>query len=154
MLVEAMLANNADVVQMRANRFLGLIKRPYFAPLPPQTITQPELFDKYYISFLGVNILDVQMWGKLYNVETLRKANLSPSGFKMGEDLIFSLKLFPFYQTYTLIDYRGYNYRVGGLTSRYTPIFMERFKRSISDKALRSKRTQLYQSIQMVGHRA
>ncbi len=120
-LVEAMLANNSDIVQMRANRFFGLIKKPYFAPLSPQTIHQPELFDEYYKSFFGINLLDVWMCAKLYNTETLRKANLKPSGFKMGEDLMFNLKLFPYLKTWTLIQYRGYNYRVGGLTSKYNP---------------------------------
>jgi len=120
-LVEAMLSNSSDIVQMRANRFFGFIKRPHFAPLQPQTIHQPKLFDEYYKSFFGINLLDVWMCAKLYNTETLRRANLKPSGFKMGEDLMFNLKLFPHLQTYTLIEYRGYNYRVGGLTSKYNP---------------------------------
>lgn len=121
LLVKAMERDDSDVVQMRANRFLGFIKRPHFSPMIPQTIEQPELFENYFISFFGVNILDVWMCSKLYRLETIRKANLSPSGFKMGEDLMFNLKLFPFYKRYTIIDYRGYNYRVGGLTSRYNP---------------------------------
>jgi len=124
-----MLENNSDIVQMRANRVLGFIKRPYFSPISSQTITQPALFDKCYISFFGVNLLNVCMWGKLYRIETLRKANLSPSGFKMGEDLIFNLKLFPHCNIYTLIDYRSYNYRIGGLTSRYNPTLWRDLKR-------------------------
>lgn len=120
-LVRAMKQENSDVVQMRTNRVMGFIKKPYRSTLPSRTIKQPELFENYYISFFGVNILDVNMWAKLYSLEPLRKANLSPSGFKMGEDLIFNLKLFPYLKKYTIIDYYGYNYRVGGLTSRYNP---------------------------------
>lgn len=133
-LVEAMLANNSDVVQMRANRFFGFIKRPYFAPLQPQTIHQPKLFDEYYKSFFGINLLDVWMCAKLYNVAVLKMANLKPSGFKMGEDLMFNLKLFPHLRSYTLIEYRGYNYRVGGLTSKYNPTLWHDLKKQYEIK--------------------
>ena len=37
-LVESMTRENSDVIQMKANRVLGFIKRPYFSPLPAQTI--------------------------------------------------------------------------------------------------------------------
>lgn len=133
-LVEAMLANKSDIVQMRANRFFSFIKRPYFAPLSPQTIRQPKLFDEYYKSFFGINLLDVWMCAKLYNIEALKRANLKPSGFKMGEDLMFNLKLFPHLRAYTLIEYRGYNYRVGGLTSKYNPTLWQDLKKQYEIK--------------------
>lgn len=131
LLIEAMAENNSDIVQMGHNRVCGFIKKSYFSHRQPRVtnITQPTLFEKYYISFFGVNLLEVSMCGKLYRIETLRSANLSPSGFKMGEDLIFNLKLFPFIHTYTLIDYKGYNYRVGGLTSRYNPTLWSDLKK-------------------------
>lgn len=120
-LVEAMIKNDSDVVEMQFNRVLGFVKTPCNILMAPQTIRQPELFDKYYISFFGINQLAVNMCAKLYKTDTLRKAGLSPTGFKMGEDLMFSMRLFPFIQSYTIIGYRGYNYRVGGLTSGYNP---------------------------------
>lgn len=133
-LAEEMIRTDSDVVQMRAKRVWGLIRRPYFAPIAPQVIDQPKLFDEYFISFFGVNRLDVWMCSKLYRVETIAKAGLKPSGFKMGEDLMFNMRLFPHYKRYALIDYRGYNYRVGGLTSRYNPTLWEDLKKQYYEK--------------------
>ena len=129
LLVANMVETNADVVQMRANRVFGPIRRPFYSPMSPQLIEQPELFDDYFISFFGINILDVNMWSKLFRVETLAASELQPTGFKMGEDLMFNMKLFPYLKKYSIIDYRGYNYRVGGLTSRYNPTLWEDLKR-------------------------
>lgn len=117
-MVDAMKKNNADVVEMNSKRFWGPIKRICKQRVSPQTISSPDLFEKYYISFFGVNLLSVRLWGKLYKVELLKKADLAPSGFKMGEDLMFNMKLFPHIKVYTIIEYPGYNYRVGGITSR------------------------------------
>lgn len=79
----------------------------------------PELFDKYYISFFGVNKLNINIWGKLYRKSVLDKADLSPFGVCMGEDLVFNLRLFPHLKRIYILDKIGYNYRFGGMTSRY-----------------------------------
>lgn len=129
LLVANMFETDADIVQMRANRVLGPIIRPYHSFIVPQLIEQPTLFNEYFISFFGVNILDVNMWLKLYKVATIASAKLCPTGFKMGEDLMFNMKLFPYLHRYSIIDYRGYNYRLGGLTSRYNANLWEDLKR-------------------------
>ena len=59
-------------------------------------IQQPKLFNKYYISFFGINILSVNMWGKLYRKSSLNAANIQPTGITTGEDLAFNLQLFPY----------------------------------------------------------
>lgn len=82
-------------------------------------IEHPELFDKYYISFFGVNILAVNMAGKLYRKSVLEKVNLAPLGLCMGEDLVFNLRLFPHLKRIYILEKVGYNYRFGGMTSRY-----------------------------------
>ena len=84
-------------------------------------ITQPELFDKYYISFFGYNILSVNIWGKLYQKSILDKANLTPSDLKMGEDLAFNLNLFPHLNSIYILEDIGYSYRFGGMTTCYNP---------------------------------
>ena len=84
-------------------------------------ITQPDLFEKYYISFFGINILNVNVWGKLYRKSTLDEAKLQPSGYKMGEDLIYNLKIFPFLKKIYIMNDIGYNYRWGGMTSGFNP---------------------------------
>lgn len=112
---------NADIVQMHWRRIIGPIKRKGVTRLTPRVIEASELMDKYYISFFGINILDVNIWGKLYDINLLRRAKLQPSGYKMGEDLIFNMRLLPYVNRYSIIDYCGYNYRIGGLTSRFNP---------------------------------
>lgn len=124
----SMSKTNSDIVEMKMTRFLGPIKHSHYAPISAQTINQPQLFNDYFISFFGVNILNVSIAAKLYRSEILMKADIKPTKFKMGEDLMFNMKIFPYCQRYTIIDYRGYNYRVGGLTSRYNPTLWEDLK--------------------------
>ncbi len=115
--------SGADYVEVRMQRVMdrhSWIKRPSVS-IVSGAIYQPELFDKYYISFFGYNILSVNIWGKLYRKSVLDAANLQPSGFAMGEDLVFNLKLFPYLKSIYIMDDIGYSYRFGGMTSRYNP---------------------------------
>lgn len=82
-------------------------------------IRNPELFDTYFIAFFGCNNLSVNIWGKLYRRDTIKKANLTPSGYSMGEDLLFNLNLFPHLDSIFVMDEIGYSYRFGGMTSKY-----------------------------------
>ena len=112
-----------DYVEVGMQRVLdkhGFIKKKSVSPVLG-LIQQPELFDNYYISFFGYNILAVNMCGKLYRRDSLKKAILKPSGLKMGEDLYFNMMLFPYLNSIYLSDYIGYNYRFGGMTSKYNP---------------------------------
>ena len=109
---------NADYVEMGMQRVIDRHKWIKNKGLSPITgiIQTPELFDKYYISFFGVNILSVSIWGKLYRKSTLDKANITPLGVCMGEDLVFNLQLFPHLKSIYILDTIGYNYR---LTNKY-----------------------------------
>ena len=112
---------NADYVEMGMQRVMDKhkwIKHKGFSPITG-LIQTPELFDKYYISFFGINILSVNMAGKLYRKSTLDNAHLTPSGICMGEDLVFNLKLFPHLKSIYILDTIGYNYRFGGMTTKY-----------------------------------
>lgn len=122
---------NADYVEIGMQRVMdrhGLIKRDCLCAVTGQ-ITAPELFDKYYLSFFGVNILSVNMAGKLYRKSVLDKAQLKPTGLKMGEDLAFNMQLFPFLKNIYIINDTGYCYRFGGMTSRYNPDLLPDLKR-------------------------
>lgn len=113
--------NNADYVEVGIQRVMGwhlYIKKASYSGVTG-LIEVPELFQKYYISFFGVNILSVNMYGKLYRKSVLDKANIKPIGIAMGEDLAFNMYLFPFLQRIYIMDIVGYNYRFGGMTSRY-----------------------------------
>lgn len=115
--------NDYDYVEIGIQRVmgrLGLIKKRASCAVKGE-IVLPELFDKYYLSFFGVNILSVNMCGKLYRKSFLDSLSLTPSGLAMGEDLCFNLSLFPYLKKIKIIDYVGYNYRFGGMTTKYNP---------------------------------
>lgn len=87
-------------------------------------VCHPSLFDEYYISFFGINLYPVSMWGKLYRRSLIEQANqhgdpfLSPR-LHMGEDEAFNLNIFPFVGSLYGITEPVYTYRWGGLTSGY-----------------------------------
>ena len=113
---------NADVVEGCITRVFGkyaLIK--HFVANKYKEINMPQLFDDYFVSFFGKNILSVTLWGKLYKKELFSNASLNPSGFKMGEDLLLNMRIFPTISKYVVIEENVYFYRFGGVTSRYNP---------------------------------
>ena len=95
----------------------------------PLFIKQPDLFDKYYLSFFGVNILSVNMCGKLYRKSVLDKADIKAVGVFMGEDLAYNIQLFPHLERIYILNEIGYNYRMGGVTGRYNPHLLPDLKR-------------------------
>lgn len=130
-MVKCQAETNADIVQIQSNRTFSLYKRvsSLNASLRNKLITQPALFNDYYISFFGINILSVSAWGKLYRTDCILNADLTPFGTNMGEDLIFNLRLFPHINSYYISDYVGYNYRYGGMTSKYNPRLLPDLKK-------------------------
>lgn len=122
LLYEAMERTGADVVEGGTNRVadnLGLIRKRVTQDY--LEVSRPQLFEDYYISFFGVNILSVTLWGKLYKKFLFEEEKLKPTGYKMGEDLMLNMSLFPNIRKYVRIPNIVYNYRMGGLTSGYNP---------------------------------
>lgn len=120
---------DADYVEIGMQRVLdrhNIIKKKAHSTIKG-LITQPQLFDSYYISFFGVNILSVNIWGKLYK-SCMLKNPPQPIGLAMGEDLYFNLELFPYLQKIYIDDYIGYNYRFGGMTTRYNKNLLPNLK--------------------------
>lgn len=120
-MIKCQTETNADIIQIQSYRSYSFFKRKQsiHSTLYDKFITQPSLFNDYYISFFGINILPVSAWGKLYRTECILNANISAFGTNMGEDLIFNMRLFPHINSYYISDYVGYNYRYGGMTSKY-----------------------------------
>lgn len=120
---------DADYVEIGMQRVLDrhkIIKRKS-NPTVKGLITQPQLFDSYYISFFGMNILSVNLCGKLYKSYIIKNPP-QPIGLAMGEDLYFNLELFPRLQKIYIDDYIGYNYRFGGMTTRYNKNLLPNLK--------------------------
>lgn len=130
-MVAAMAEHAADYVEIGGRRILdghGWLRQPIPSPVKG-LVGQPDLFDKYFISFFGMNILSVTQWGKLYRREAIDRAQLKPFGLAMGEDLVFNMRLFPHLRSIYISDYVGYNYRFGGMTTRYNPRLFPDLKR-------------------------
>ena len=115
--------HDADFVQMGMRRVFdrfGLIRRESPSNGGDRvTDLTPDMFDELYVSFFGVNIVPVNLCGKLYRTDFLRRHFPGASGLTWGEDLVMNMKMFPFVRKFVTIDDIGYNYRVGGMTSRY-----------------------------------
>ena len=82
-----------------------------------RVISQPELFERYFSNFFGNNMYPVTYWGKLIRKSAFEKANLRPSPMDYSEDLFFNMRLFPYLRSMYMLDYIGYNWRWGGITS-------------------------------------
>lgn len=80
-------------------------------------IYNPNIMDKFFISFFGINIINVAYWGKLIKTEIIRKSDFNYINYPIGEDLLFNLHIFPLLNSMIFIDYHGYNWRFGGITS-------------------------------------
>ena len=116
----------ADITEGAHTRILGrsnLIKRR--THIQNQELCLPELMEDYFISFFGVNILSVTVWGKLYRRDLFDRSEIGPTGFKRGEDLVMNMRLFPFVRKYVTIDEDIYHYYYGGVTSTLDPSFYE-----------------------------
>ncbi len=78
----------------------------------------PNIFDKYYINFFGINIFATNSyWGKLYKLNTLVNSKIEHPSNDTYEDNIFNFRLFPHIKSMMFIDYFGYYWRWGGITS-------------------------------------
>lgn len=103
-------------------------KNSYYPQNLRESISKPELFDDYFISYFGVNKLLVNMCAKLYRIDLIQKSNINTFGFKMGEDLMFNLQIHPFISKVSFVEENTYFYRFGGMTSTSNPSFLKDIK--------------------------
>lgn len=136
-LYDIILREGVDVVAGQFIRRIGLFNRKGRCPneITERKIMLPELWDKYYISYMGVNILPVQMCGKLYKKAVIDKAMSEVSLFSdtirtMGEDEYFNLMLHPYINSMYVSNKHIYVYRYGGGTSKYNPHLTELYELS------------------------
>lgn len=115
------ISTDVDYVEMGMQRIMdkhAYIKKKGICQLTG-LIEGDDFFEKYYITFFGINILPVNAWGKLYKRQLIEKACPKPYGVTMGEDLVYNMQLFPHIKKIYILKDTGYNYRFGGMTSRY-----------------------------------
>lgn len=130
---------NADVVSMQFKRyfFKGMCLRQK-GYVDYKLYNKSDL-DKLFISFFGYAGLPTYMWGKLYRIEVLKKANLQPTSYKMCEDHMFNMYLFPYIKSWSNIEYCGYVYRWGGMTCRFNPLWPELKNQNVDKRIFADK---------------
>lgn len=111
--LDFVIMNNYKIIPILNKRILMKSNVEQF----DKPIYKPELFDKYYLNFFGVNIFSTNSyWGKLYKRELFNKPFDWPQK-DTYEDNILNFRIFPYINSMIFIDYYGYYYRWGGITS-------------------------------------
>lgn len=126
-LVENAEKENADIVIGNITRVIGnygIVKKMYRS-IPKCLITHEEMVKNYYISFFGVNILPVNVCGKLYRKAFLDSQNIRNIGLTHGEDLCYNIQVFPYARKTIIVDNNVYFYRWGGMTSQMNETLFE-----------------------------
>lgn len=134
-LVRNLVEQDVDLVIGAMQRKLGFIKQDANRGTFPvgEVVRQPELFEKYYCAFFGVNCFFVSMWAKLFKKSAIDRALQETELFAtrirfMGEDLHFNMKLFPYLESMYRIDDVVYYYRIGGGSEdHFNPRYPELF---------------------------
>lgn len=132
-LIHHMLDKNVDLVLGGIVRKLGFLKKKIrnhgIFPIN-QVVSQPELFDKYYVGFFGKSCFTVSMWGRLFKKSIIDKALQETELFSseirfMGEDEHFNVMIFPYLNSMYMTDEAVYYYRYGGAADNYNRFFPE-----------------------------
>lgn len=140
LMIDAQKKHNADIVEGRFYRCWGPFKKeskgtlPEFADTESVVISQPELYDNYFISYFGINKLGVNMCGKLYRIGLYDPSIVSACDYKMGEDLYTNMHILPHVKRYCYLNRPIYNYRYGGMTSKYNPHLLSDLKKMFVEK--------------------
>lgn len=120
-MVEKAVEENVDLVMCAFERVIGsgIFVNKKSVDGVSGLIRNPKLFDEYYLSFFGCNILNVSVCGKLYKKNILRDNYKKMLGISFGEDMYVNLSIFPYLDSIFVMEECGYCYRYGGMTSRY-----------------------------------
>lgn len=115
-----------SVIGLFYRKYGPVVRKGHFMlNLPINKVLQgKELMDDYYISFFGINILPVNVWGRLYRKSVIDRAMQSECLYhkccgQMGEDEFFNVMLFPYLRSLYVTDIFVSVYRWGGMTCRY-----------------------------------
>ena len=117
-LVENAYATKADVIIGHHNMCFGFINKPSPMRVPHGVIRQPELKDKYYYSYFGVNIMPELVWARLYRKDLIDRAKMEPHGLRYADDVAWNLFIMPYAQSVSIIANTVYVHRWGGLSSK------------------------------------
>lgn len=131
--IECILRLKVDLVIGKSSKKIGpfIVKPKITEPASePRVINQPELYNDFYITFFGANIIPISVWGRLYRKSAMDKALRETKLFSdslvfMGEDEYLNWQLFPYLQSMCFMDEIVYTYRAGGGTSGFNSHFKD-----------------------------
>lgn len=137
-LMEEVSVSSADVVCMQLFRHIAFFNFKMRSFAPVGRYLKKELRDDWFKSFFGIAGLPTYQCGKVYRISVIRGAHLKPSSYRMCEDHVFNMNLFPYISSWSIIDFYGYYYRWGGVTSRFNPLCpnlleQNRYKRDFAE---------------------
>ena len=92
------------------------------------------------ISWMGINIVPVNLCGALFR-RRLFDEPLHSTGLRHGDDLAMSMQLYERADSIFIIDTPLYNYRWGGVTSKFQPEFLQSIKHLVPVKLAFSERS-------------
>jgi len=114
--VDIAYGNNVRVYSQK----LGIKRISHVDEKYTERIIMGEEKEKLSVSFFGVNIVPVTLWGNLFKKSLFTNA-LQKTGLKFGEDLILSMQLYLFAKSIYITNQVVINYRWGGVTASYQP---------------------------------
>lgn len=107
--------------------FKGNYTAPCFQSDKPVEYNQSSFIAELYCSWFGISNVPVNLCGKLYRTDILKKAysEVPPVVHFLGDDLIVTLNLMPLSKKTIIIPDCVYYYRIGGGTSKYNPHMLD-----------------------------
>lgn len=104
------------------------------------SINQPELFEHYFISYFGINILRPSLLGNLYRRSIFEKAGFfsQPSAI-VGADLFLNLWIHPYLEKVCFLQSTVLYYRWGGMTNKANPNYLRNMKEAYEIKKIAIK---------------
>lgn len=111
--------NDIDIVVGASRRLFGRVK---FGKIPEcmletKIVSHDEFMKDLYCSFFGINIMPVNIWGKLYRKSFLDSCPTPPLTGQINEDLSYNMHIFPYAEKIMLLSDVVYYYRWGGFTN-------------------------------------
>lgn len=131
MLCEAMDKYDVDLVQMRffrRVRFLNIrYGETYNASLSDRRIDGEDYSN--LCSYIGMDsYISPSLCGKLYRTSIMKMVRCTPFDQFWGDDQIFNIDYLRIAQSIAFIDYSGYIYRWGGLTTHFHYSDLQKYK--------------------------
>lgn len=125
-LVNSMHEHQADIVYGGMTRRIGFLhsKDYLFPPEAADKLLVGEIKNDMLVSWFGVNILPVQLWGYIFKKSLFYPRPIHTS-FKLGEDLTMSLQIYQRASRVFVLNQSLYVYNWGGITSKFQPTLLE-----------------------------